>query len=136
MACVSRATDGVAPLRRPRVDAWALAATTAPSLLGLSSSDTEVRAEGGPSSTRAGAFASHGRAVQASWPGAAGCGQKALAPRLAAHLPAQDGDVDRRITPAVGAAIAHGSQRSALACGRIIFAVRCVFDAVADGNLA
>ena len=49
--------DGGAPLRRPRVDAWALAATRAPSLLGLSFRIPEVRALPGPSSTGAGAFA-------------------------------------------------------------------------------
>ena len=75
------------PLWRPRVDAWALASTSAPSLLGLNSSDTGSPSASGPSSTRAGAFASQRAAVQASWPGAAGWGQNALAPRLAAHLP-------------------------------------------------
>ena len=39
--------DGGAPLRRPRVDAWALAATSAPSLLGLTISEV------GPSATGA-----------------------------------------------------------------------------------
>ena len=77
--------DGGAPLRRPRVDAWALAATSAPSLLGLKSC---IR--GSPSGRwakqqhRGRRFASQRRAAQASWPGAAGGGQNALAPRPAA----------------------------------------------------
>ena len=40
--------DGGSPLWCSRVDAWALAATSAPSLLGLRSVSEEVRAEGGP----------------------------------------------------------------------------------------
>uniref|UniRef100_A0A7S3ZUI4 Uncharacterized protein n=1 Tax=Pelagomonas calceolata TaxID=35677 RepID=A0A7S3ZUI4_9STRA len=44
---------------------------------------TEVRALPAPSSTGAGAFASQRPAVQASWPGAAGCGHNARAAPLA-----------------------------------------------------
>ena len=75
--------DGGAPLRRPRVDAWALAATSAPSLLALNFGYRSPSASR-PSSTGAGAFCLQRPAVQAFRPCAAGWGQNALAPPPAA----------------------------------------------------
>ena len=62
--------------------------------------------------------------MQASWPGAAGCGQNALAPRLAAHLPAWTSLARIAITLRRGAAIALKGLGTALRRRlRLVFAV-------------
>ena len=75
--------DGEAPLWRPRVDGRALASTSAPSLLGLSSVSEEVRATRAKQHKGALLPPSDPR-CRPSGLRAAGCGQNALAPRPAA----------------------------------------------------
>ena len=125
--------DGEAPLWRPRVDGWALAATSAPSLLGLTS---DIR--GSPS----GRWAKQHRGRRFCLPeargaglvaGAAGCGHDARAARPAA-LP-QRGDTWLRIRQSRHRAAPRLRIRVSLSWGDDVygfFAVRCVFDAAAD----
>ena len=105
--------DGGAPLRRPRVDAWALAATSAPSLLGLTISEVGPSATGAkqhksrrfclPATRGAGLVAALGW-LGPKRPGAAPSGPSSSRRSLAR----------KAITPRRGAAIALKGRRTAL----------------------
>ena len=112
MACVSRATDGVAPLRRPRVDAWALAATSAPSLLALNFGYRSPSASGAkqhrgrrflPSATRGA-----GLSAVRGW-----LGPKRPGASSRSHLPVLDRYAYVHVTPTRGAAVALNGRRTA-----------------------
>ena len=120
--------DGGPPLWRPRVDAWALAATSAPSLFGLTLGYSR-KSERGPSSTGAGASPLSdarcrplGRARLAV---ATASGRRRSASTAWASLRVHSRHAIARRRDCVYVVSSLG--RSYL---EIRFAVRCVFDAV------